>query len=833
MIIVFTKRHRQDKFTGFKNLNVLSVMNMKQLLPFIVILLVLFAPGSLLAQQLKIVDETNLQPIENVYIFNQDQNETAMTNAAGQADLSGFEAEDYITFQHASYKRLTLSFKKIKKMDFLVKLAERSVKMEEVYVSASKWEQDLSQIPQKITQISTEEVNFQNPQTAADLLQSSGKVFVQKSQLGGGSPMIRGFAANSVLIAVDGVRMNNAIFRSGNLQNVISLDPNALDQTEVIFGPSSIIYGSDALGGVMNFQTKEPQLSFSDGTYVTANSVARYSSANNERTIHGDVNLGFENWGLLTSITYSNFDDLRSGGNFYDDYPDFGKREEYQDRINGTDRALENDDVTLQKFSGYEQLNLMQKARYKPNGGWQVNYGFHLSTTTDIPRYDRLIERENGDTGPFVHGEWYYGPQIWMMNALEIKATSSTKLFDNMSTTVSQQWFQESRNDRDFGGIQLRNREENVDVITANLDFDKRWGENSELFYGLETVYNYVSSDASTTNITTGTSQPEATRYPDGGSTYTQLAAYSKYRQDLSGKVTAVAGARYSHVMLNSQFNDRTFYNFPFDEIDIKTGAFSGSLGFTYRPIDNLQFNLNGSSGFRAPNVDDAAKVFDSEPGSVIVPNENIKPEHSYNIDFSVIKRFDEKARIEVNSFYTWLRDAMVRRNFHFAGRDSIMYDGQLSQVQAVVNAGKAYIYGFSAALTVELASFLSMDSNITYTTGKDITNSEPLRHVAPVFGRFGLTYKAEKIKIEVYSEYNSSKDIEDFSPSERGKPHIYTEDGSPAWATLNAKASYQLNETFRLNAGVENVLDKHYRPYSSGISAAGRNIIVALRANL
>ncbi|MDX1617733.1 MAG: TonB-dependent receptor, partial [Balneolaceae bacterium] len=786
------------------------------------LLVLILGPGFTAAQTVKVVNETTLQPVDNVYLFNQDRDRTAQTNAAGEARLATFGTGDYITFQHPSYKRITLTFEQISRLDFTVKLVERSVKMDEIFVSASKWEQSQSEIPQKITRIDNEEIRFGNPQTAADLLQNSGKVYVQKSQLGGGSPMIRGFAANSVLIAVDGIRMNNAIFRSGNLQNVISLDANALERTEVIFGPGSIIYGSDALGGVMNFQTKDPALSFSESTYTRVNSLARYSSANNERTIHADANFGMEKWGFLTSVTYSNYDDLRSGNDFYDAYPEFGKREEYQVRAAGSDLAVENSDVTLQRYSGYQQLNLMQKVRFKPSGTWNFNYGLHYSTTGDIPRYDRLIERENGDTGQFVHAEWYYGPQIWLMNALEVYSSDPKALYDNVSGVFSQQWFQESRNDRDFNSPELRNREENVDVVTGNLDFDKRWGERSELYYGLETVYNYVRSDANSTNIETGLVRPEATRYPDGGSSYTQLAAYAKYRYDLSDRVTAIAGARYSHVMLNSRFDSRQFYDFAFDEIDINTGAFSGSLGFTYRPVDDLQFNLNASSGFRAPNVDDVAKVFDSEPGSVVVPNDDVKPEYSYNLDFAVIKRFRDLARIELNTFYTWLRDAMVRREFQFSGQEFIMYDNELSRVEAVVNAGRAYIYGASADLTVEINPHFTLNSHITFTDGKDITNNEPLRHVAPLFGRAGLIYKAEKIKLELYSEFNGEKEIEDFSPSEQNKPHIYTEDGSPAWATLNTKASYQLNESLRVNAGVENIFDKHYRPYSSGISAPG-----------
>lgn len=808
-------------------------MNLNKII-FITVLFVLALFGKALPQTIKVIDETTLQPVENVYIFNKEQNKTAVTNQRGEADISKFNASDYLIFQHPSFKRLALTYESIRGNDFLVKLTERSVIMEEIYVSASKREQDQTEIPQKITQISEEQIRFSNPQTSADLLQASGKVFVQKSQMGGGSPMIRGFAANSVMIAVDGVRMNNAIFRSGNLQNVISLDPNAVENTEVIFGPGSIIYGSDALGGVMNFQTKDPELSFSaDETFLKSNMLARYATANNERTIHGDANVGHENWGSFTSITYTNFDDLRSGGNFYDEYPNFGKRTEYVVRENGLDRVVQNSDVTLQQPSAYEQLNLMQKLRFRPSSQWDINYGFHYATTTDIPRYDRLIERENGDTGQFVNSEWYYGPQIWMMNALEVNTFTQTKFYDKVSGVFSYQWFQESRNDRKFRDTELRNREENVDVITANIDFDKSWSDDKQLYYGVESIYNYVRSDAFSRNIETGDIFPEATRYPDGGSDYTQLAAYAKYRMDLSTKITAVSGLRYSHVFLNSQFNSTQFYDFPFDEIKINTGAVSGSLGFTWRPVNSLQFNLNGSTGFRAPNVDDAAKVFDSEPGTVIVPNENLKPEYSYNLDFGLIKKFSEAARLEVNTFYTWLEDAMVRRDFQFNGQDMIVYDGELSEVEAVVNAGKAYIYGASASLGIEIGANLAFDSNITYTEGKDISNNESLRHVAPIFGEAGFTYKAEKIRIEAYTEFNGEKDISDFSPSERNKPHLYTEDGTPSWATLNIKSSYQINETLQLNAGIENILDKHYRPYSSGISAAGRNVILAIRATL
>jgi hemoglobin/transferrin/lactoferrin receptor protein len=281
---------------------------------------------------------------------------------------------------------------------------------------------------------------------------------------------------------------------------------------------------------------------------------------------------------------------------------------------------------------------------------------------------------------------------------------------------------------------------------------------------------------------------------------------------------------------MDAQFSN-AFYDFSFQEITLTTGALSGNVGFTYRPAEKWQLNLNASTGFRAPNIDDVAKVFDSEPGTVIVPNGNLGSEYTYNLDFAVIKNFTDIARLEVNTFYTWLRDAMVRRDFgDFFGQDSIIYDGTMSNVEAVVNVGKAYIYGVSGSFSVDLGSGLSFNSQLTFTEGNDISNNEPLRHVAPLFGMAAVEYQNNRISLEAFTEFNAKKPISDFSPSERNKPHLYTSEGTPAWATLNLRTSYKLTDEITLNVSMENIFDKHYRPYSSGISAPGRNVIVALR---
>lgn len=782
----------------------------------------------MVSQELEVFDAETLEPIENVALYNTNHTRSAITDAQGMASLDAFSEDDSIYFQHPTYKPVVRTLDELKRLDYSLPLEKRVIKLKGFVVSAYRWEQNKEEVPNKITTIQKQQVDFQNPQTAADLLGTSNEVFIQKSQLGGGSPMIRGFATNSVLLVVDGVRMNNAIYRSGNLQNVINLDPHAIENSEVIFGPGSVTYGSDALGGVMDFHTKSVKLSTSDGPHHEANALARYASANNEMTGHLDYNYGRRDWGFLTSITYSDYDHQWMGSRRHPGY----QRERYVRRIDGRDSIVDNPHPNEQVPSGYHQVNLMQKVRYRPGSHFNLSYGYHFSTTSDIPRYDRLIQRSEGR---LKNATWYYGPQRWSMHALNGQWNRSTPFFSNMQFTLAMQNYEESRHDRGYREEWLRHRTEQVQAWSMNLDFDKEVG-NDLLYYGFQYVHNALNSTASRENIRTGESLPTQTRYPNGDNDYNTLAAYLSYKNNMGEHWTMITGLRYNHFDIYSGLDTTaSYYNFPFDHMSLSTGAFNGSLGMVYRPGGNWQFNLNASSGFHAPNIDDMAKVFDSEPESVVMPNENLKPEYAYNLDLAVKKQIGHSARLEVTGFHTWLRNAMVRREATFNGRDSIIYDGVLSQVHKVVNAQRANIYGLSVDALWQPTGGLNISTQLTYTRGED-GDGTPLRHVAPTFGQTEVEYKEDPWRLALYAKYNGEIPNSRLAPSEQSKTHMYALNGqgdpySPAWWTLNLKGSYRINEYLKIQAGVENILDVRYRPYSSGIAGKGRNFMVALRA--
>ena len=353
----------------------------------LVLLAIFFCFQAAIAQKIQVLSQQTKDPILGVALFNEDKSKSAVTNFDGFADISSFNQDEVITFQHIAHTPLSQTKSKIVKANRQVFLITDASSLDEVVLSVSKFGQKKRDIPQQIVSVTSEDVLFRNPQTAADLLQSSGQVYVQKSQLGGGSPIIRGFSTNRLLIAVDGVRFNTAIFRGGNVQNIISIDPFAVARTEVILGPGSVVYGSDAVGGVMNFYTKKPKFSFKEGYSFSGNSTVRYATANKEKTGHFDFNIGAKKWAFLTSVTYSDFDNLRMGSHGPDDY----LRTQYVETINGIDTVVQNQDPKIQRPTAYSQINTMQKVRYMPNNNWNFDLGLFFTTTTDYPRYDRLI----------------------------------------------------------------------------------------------------------------------------------------------------------------------------------------------------------------------------------------------------------------------------------------------------------------------------------------------------------------------------------------------------------------------------------------------------------
>ncbi|MFN2456933.1 MAG: TonB-dependent receptor plug domain-containing protein [Chitinophagaceae bacterium] len=711
-------------------------------------------------------------------------------------------------------------------------LAEK--KLDEVIVFSNKFAERRKNIVQKIDVISAHRIAQLNAQNIGDLLANSGNVFVQKSQQGGSSPVIRGFEASRVLLVIDGIRMNNAIYRSGHLQNLITVDQNMLERVEVLYGPASTLYGSDALGGVVHLRTKMPKLSVNNKTLWTGSAFVRYSSANKERTGHFDVSIGGKKFAWLQSYNYSNFSDLKMGNKYPKEYPDFGRRSEYITTINGIDTILKNPDDRVQLFSGYKQWDIIQKLLFKQSDKISHSVNLQYSNSGNVPRYDRLQDVRNG---VLRYAEWYYGPQQRELAAYEMNI-NPLAFFNELRSVVSYQHVKESRHTREYKRYdQLDNRLENLKVWGLTIDGRKLWTKN-ELTVGFDGQWNSVQSTAFRQNINTGAITNLDTRYPNGDNNMNYFAVYGQHLLKINGgKIVLNDGLRMQTVSMRSTIADNFFFNFPFSEIKQNNVAVTGNIGFIYMPDDNTRFNTGFSSGFRAPNIDDAAKIFESNTasGQVIVPNPNIKPEYTYNVDAGFSQAIGDIVKLEIIGFYTWLKNAIALAPFQFNGKDSINFNGSNSRVYANQNINQAYLYGFNANASVNVIKQVQLTSAINYTYGRLKPPGKatvPLDHVPPVFGKTSLSYVSDGLNAEVYFLFNGWKRMEDYNPSGEDNAQYSTLEGTPSWSTLNFKSTIKVAKYMSLQVGIENIFDRNYRYFASGFSAPGRNFILAIRSS-
>jgi hemoglobin/transferrin/lactoferrin receptor protein len=479
----------------------------------------------------------------------------------------------------------------------------------------------------------------------------------------------------------------------------------------------------------------------------------------------------------------------------------------------------------------------MSKIRFQPSQYHRLTMAFHMSRSSNVPRYDRLIAI--GNNGIPTFSEWYYGPEQWMMANIEYLNIKSSVIHSEMKINIAYQQNKESRFDRRYGSRWLRRQNETVHSISTNIDLNKRINKTFDVFYGVEAVVNINKSVGNRLDVRMDTSQRFTSRYPN--STWHSYAAYISSRAKIGDKWTINAGLRYNYFLVNGSF-DTSLFRLPYNKTKNTFGTVTGSAGVVFLPKNSWRIYANFASGFRAPNVDDIGKVFETVPGLLVVPNSNLKPEYSFNGELGIEKRFGNVAQIMVVGYYNHLLNALSLAPFQIDGKDSLFFDGRNNSLRAIQNSSYADVWGVQAMVRFYFGNGFGAWASYNYQNGREklLTNNGselyPMRHVAPMFGSVHITYQRKKFSADIYTDFSGSvkhsnlavKTMENlivFPNDENGNPF------SPSWHTINFKASYDIAKFLTLNGGVENITDQQYRTYSSGINAPGINFIIGLRA--
>ena len=787
--------------------------------------------------QTKVVVSNEMQEkLPFVEVYSIDFEFASLTDENGEVVIpEKLSKEEIIIFNFLGYEQSSYT---VAELDTNPKVVLRQGLVLEEVLMVGRTDNQSRDLPGKVESINAKAFKLTNPQTSADALAQHADVYIQKSQMGGGSPIVRGFEANKVLLVVDGVRMNNAIYRSGHLQNAITVDNAILERLEVLYGPGSLIYGSDAIGGVVHFRSKNPRLNFEENQSLNlfGNAYTRYATANNEKSAHIDFNIGGKKFGSLTSVTASDFDDLRTGSRRGDQFPDFGKRSIYAERVDGEDVVVSNPDPNVQIGTGYKQLDILQKFLFRPSDKVRLIANFQYSNSSDIPRYDALSEPD-GDGLTFA--EWYYGPQKRFLASLRSNITTDKKLFDKIILIAAFQKIDEDRIDRRFGSIFRDRQEEDVEIFSLTADFHKYLDANEsfEINYGFEFNQNELTSTAFRTDITNGSTSNEIlTRYPSGGSSTNNIAAYALVKKSIA-KWDFFGGLRFSDNGLKVKYDINDNLPWPseyYDGVTSNNTALSWSLGTTYAPGNGFKASSQISSAFRSPNIDDLAKIR-VKVDEISVPNLELRPETSINWELSISQKIGSSLLLSATGFITNLNDAIVRDAFTLPDGSSILVDeGDTLRTIANINANRARVRGISMNIKSKLSQKIEFTGSVNYIKGMRFDDSDeesPLSHIPPVYGRLGLSYVQDNQQLNLRLMYNGEKPLDEYGDSEDNLENA-TPEGTPSWYTLNLYYQRKLSSILSASIGLENIMDVHYRPFASGVSAPGRNLIISLNAS-
>lgn len=801
------------------------------------------------SQVVKVNDMLTQEPLSDVYIFNENKKKYTSTNNNGIFDLNIFSVKDTLTLGLIGYDDKKITVEDIISNSNLIEMSLNEKKLSEIVLSVARTALQSEKISQKVEIINKNSIIKNSPATGAEVLLLAPSVRVQKSQGGGGSPVIRGFESNRVLLVVDGVRMNNGIFRSGHLQSAITVDPNSLERVEIIYGSSSVGYGSDALGGVVHYYTKTPKIN--NAQKLTNFFSSTFNSARQSFVYHLNSEASLNKSAIITSFTFSKFGDIVMGKNRQHGFQNWGLVNEYSSNSNSIyfETPSKNDNPNIQKNSGYSQVDFLQKIVFTLPKEKQLLINLQFSNSSNIPRFDKLNEMMKNR---LRFAEWNYGPQKRLLISPQLKIFPKKKYLYKGTIIAAYQWVKESRIQRRFESLDRINQNENVNIFSLNADFEMPKTRKLSVVYGFELVGNKIKSDAFRERLSViGNTITQTqfvgrfpSRYPNNGSSYFVSAAYSNLRVDFNTKSSVSLGARYTSTKVKASWINEQYLKSRNLDFKTKNNALTGSISSSYRPNKNVKLNILFSTGFRSPNIDDIGKIRENR-GILIIPNPELKPEYVYNFEGGLTFSNNDVFSIEGRFFNSNIKNYIGRiispfsENLSNSNIWSLIIEKEKLSTQINQNIGNARIYGVSVDGIVNYLNGFTIMGNINLTGSTINKQIGPLPSILPLYGNVRVNYNTGKFNLTLTKNFSGRKLSQDYSrggedkieetPIINNKKENIMYYGSPKWSIYSITGAFDHNEKIRTSFSIENIFDLHYKEFASGISAPGRSIIFNL----
>uniref|UniRef100_UPI003216A3CA TonB-dependent receptor n=1 Tax=uncultured Draconibacterium sp. TaxID=1573823 RepID=UPI003216A3CA len=642
-----------------------------------------------------------------------------------------------------------------------------------IIITASGNERLSFQTPDAVSVITSKELKSSAPRSMAEALIGATGVWMQKTNHGGGSPFVRGLTGNQTLLLIDGIRLNNATFRYGPNQYFNTIDVFSVDRVEVIRGKGSVMYGSDALGGVINVLSRSPQYT-SGQSRIGGRGQLKFMNKGMEKSGLGEVTYESKNFAFSGSANYKDFGDIYAGGSLGYECP-----------------------------SAYDENGMNLKAKMRFSENWQITSAFQYLRQNNVGRYDQVAQRG--------YQTYDYDPQIHRLMYAKIERYNDSNWFRKLKLTVSNQYSDETRKKQKDNSTTFTQENDVVKTNGITLECNSSIQQNWEAVSGAEFYSDKVESAKTITDLETGSETFARGLYPDDSS-MKNFGLFSQHTIKHQ-KLQVNFGGRFNTFQIQSTDDE-------FGKIKLTPSSLVGNISFQYFTSPTQQFILAAHSAFRAPNINDIS-TFGSFDYGIEIPSADLSPEKTFTVEGG-FKKSTRQSSMSVTIFSTRLKDQIVRVESTYNGNEYI--DGE--RVYKKANVARSNIFGVEFESGFQLTRQFSFVNNLTWLYGKNLENDSPMRRIPPLNGKLALQYSKSgffgetEFLFATKQDRLSGGDIDD---------HRIPEGGTPGWNILNIKAGYSWNKT-SINAGLQNLLNQAYRIHGSGVDGYGRSFWITLQ---
>lgn len=659
-------------------------------------------------------------------------------------------------------------------------VAQEEEAIDEIQVTATRRPVAAAKVSAALTVVARDDIS--NEKLATDALASEVGVYLQQTTVGQGAAIIRGLKGSEILHLVDGLRLNNAIFRNAPTQYLSLVAPGSIERMEVVRGSPTSLYGSDAVGGVIQVISRLPR--FDDDRFQVSREVAAgVDSAELGKSLRGSLEFGNRERAALVSAAWQESGNRRTGSG---------------ERV---------------APSGFESYSARTAFVLRPDESQSWVADLQFTRQPETPRVDELVPGF-GETEP-ASSEFFFAPNERYFARLRHTRDDGWLQAD---WTIDAGWqrINDDRRSRNFGAPERTLEKNRSDLYGVSVNATRDLGLAAWVV-GVEAYHDTVHSSRVEVDISSGVRSERQSRFPDGASVQ-QRALFANVSRPFGDRHALAGGVRVSSVDIDLTATTVS------DAADISINDASADLGWVFDVSDTVQLAANLGHGFRAPNIFDLGTLGERPGNRFNIPNPALESERVTQYDIGLRRR----AATWSGEIVAYQLDYTDRIQSALTGTTTP--DGR--DIVQSRNLGEAEIYGLEAGLRWHPAGPWSGEVLVNLTRGEQREEDGSLAsgdRIPPVNGRLRVQRDIDD-RLRLTASLNFADEQLRLSPRDVRDNRI-DPSGTPGWGIAAVGVTWTPDDVWRISAGVDNLLDKRYRVHGSGIDAPGRNVYVTAMA--